>query len=106
MIKLVKLNNGGPLVIGEFHSGKEAITVKSAVSILSEDGIMRMTDLLPFSDFEKGITFYKTSVEFISKPTTELVAEYEAFCEDIGMDIKVEAYAKSQLLVEGNDTPI
>ena len=99
MIKLVKLNQGGPLVIGNLVDGPD-FRVSCAVSIIQEDAQMKFVDLLPFSDFEAGITFPKTSIEFISTPTPELKMEYEVFCGDLNAEV-VEVKGEPQMLVEG-----
>ena len=103
MIKIIKINNGGPLIIGPVKHLDDTYEIECAVSIIQEDGIMRMVDLLPFSDFQKGISFPATSIEFTSIPTEDLMVEYDDFCDDI-INGKVEVKGKPQLLVEGNDT--
>ena len=108
IMKIVKINNGGPLVMGTLIDqtsihGLDTYIVKPAVGIVQEEGTTKMFDLIPFTIFDEGIEFPATSVEFIANPTDDLVAEYHAFCDDVANDVKVETTTEPQLLVEGND---
>ena len=105
MIKIIKINNGGPLVIGNLDDqtsihGANTYIVKPAVSIVNEEDQLRLTDLLPFTVFEDGISLPETSVEFISTPSEGLIMEYEEFCKAITDGVKVEVRGEPQLLVE------